>query len=241
MKSIFQAILNETFEDDLNDYNTKKDAFYKAQDRYHQGFDLRKKIHLEKTKFKIESDIYALDRDDYLRDSNTEDFTAYKNGEYVGRFRSPSLFIDYILNKNYGLHNINVNDVDTEDDLEQFKDFIGIWLNIAEKVFKAIKILNSLSFEKAIKDRQTAYNDANSAKSRALGNAKISLKNETPDFGVNDFAIWNSKNGPHKVTVLSIDEPNNRAKIKTNKGATMYVPLNTLDKAPDYERYSLDD
>ena len=43
MKNIFQAILNETFEDDLNDYNTKKDAFYKAQDRYHQGFDSRKK------------------------------------------------------------------------------------------------------------------------------------------------------------------------------------------------------
>lgn len=51
------------------------------------------------------------------------------------------------------------------------------------------------------------------------------------------YATWHSKNGDRKVTVLSIDEPNQRAKINTDKGATMYVPLSTLSKYADYGKY----
>ena len=65
------------------------------------------------------------------------------------------------------------------------------------------------------------------------------MADETPDFKENDFAIWQSKDGKRKVTVLSIDEPNQRAKINTAKGATLYVPLNTLSKFVDYDSKGL--
>lgn len=63
--------------------------------------------------------------------------------------------------------------------------------------------------------------------------AKQSLYDEAPDFNDGEYAYWDSKNGPRRVTVVSIDEPNQRAKINTDKGATMYVPLSKLSKDTD--------
>lgn len=75
------------------------------------------------------------------------------------------------------------------------------------------------------------------AKRDAENKARQSLYDETPDFEEEGYATWHSKNGDRKVTVLSIDEPNQRAKINTDKGAIMYVPHSTLSKYADYGKY----
>ena len=75
------------------------------------------------------------------------------------------------------------------------------------------------------------------ARRDAKNKARQSLYDEAPDIEEGGYATWHSKNGNKKVTVLSIDEPNQRAKINTDKGATMYVPLSTLSKYADYGKY----
>lgn len=85
---------------------------------------------------------------------------------------------------------------------------------------------NFYKYRKAVDKRKAAVN--------ALKNkARQSIYDEAPDFAENTYAYWASKNGIRRVTVLTIDEPNQRAKINTDKGATMYVPLSTLSKDED--------
>ena len=86
-------------------------------------------------------------------------------------------------------------------------------------------------------NRYSKLSDKKKKKTDAEEKARQSLYNETPDYEEGGYAVWNSKNGKRKVTVVSVDEPNQRAKINTDKGATMYVPLDTLDKYVDYGEY----
>lgn len=89
----------------------------------------------------------------------------------------------------------------------------------------------------AVINRYNKNYDDYLAKRDARNKARQSLYDETPDFEEGGYATWHSKDGNRKVTVLSIDEPNQRAKINTDKGATMYVPLSTLSKYADYGKY----
>lgn len=104
--------------------------------------------------------------------------------------------------------------------------------SIESTVFSLLdRVLDDTSYRGRI---DHAIRNRNAKVTAARDKAQKSIYDETPDFEEEGYAIWNSKNGPRKVTVVSIDEPNNRAKINTDKGATLYVPLDSLDKDADY-------
>lgn len=78
-------------------------------------------------------------------------------------------------------------------------------------------------YQKAKMSRMKTENDI-------YNRAEKDAYDKAPDISENAYALWHSKGGDKKVTVLSIDEPNNSAKIYTDKGATRNVSLDTLDK-----------
>lgn len=89
----------------------------------------------------------------------------------------------------------------------------------------------------AVTNRYDKNYDDYLARRDAKNKARQSFYDDAPDLEEGGYAIWYSKNGGKKVTVLSIDEPNQRAKISTDKGSTMYVPLSNLNKYVDYNKY----
>lgn len=111
--------------------------------------------------------------------------------------------------------------------------------SLSEDAFSNLNGLVEDALTKALKGSTRRVNVVKAVRNRSykLANmknkAKQSLYDEAPDFNEGEYAYWDSKNGPRRVTVVSIDEPNQRAKINTDKGATMYVPLSKLSKDTD--------
>lgn len=124
--------------------------------------------------------------------------------------------------------------VDSDD-----KDYIASdedYVQLLDDYTKILQMQNEFdeiqaTFEKYLKrkkDANSAYNSRDTKDDNLKYRAKQEYYDKVPGVSENAYAKWQSKNGPRRVTVLSIDEPNHRAKINTDKGATMYVPLSTL-------------
>lgn len=111
--------------------------------------------------------------------------------------------------------------------------------SLSEEAFSSLNELVESALTKALKGSTRRVNVVKAIRNRDYrlagmkNKAKQSLYDEAPDFEEGGYAYWDSKNGPRRVTVVSIDEPNQRAKINTDKGATMYVPLSKLSKDTD--------
>lgn len=118
--------------------------------------------------------------------------------------------------------------------------------SLSEEAFSSLNELVESALTKALKGSTRRVNVVRAMQNRDYklagmkNKAKQSLYDEAPDFNEGEYAYWDSKNGPRRVTVVSIDEPNQRAKINTDKGATMYVPLSKLSKDTDGLYDSLD-
>lgn len=259
---LFESIFNESFEDDYTDYQQKSADYDRLNKKLQIGKDFLSSVEDKKYAISINGKTWYLKDDggDILIKSTDE-----KDGPkdfYQSTTRWPSLEISEKTYTNdrsgeikhaieamfrYAVGDFNQLVFDNDDEEHSIEIL---------KQYNAFKKQVYATFDRWDKDHgeggeldkmKTAYynrlhaeRDAYGARHNAEKKARGSLSDETPDdLKENDFAIWQSKDGKRKVTVLSIDEPNNRAKINTAKGATLYVPLNTLSKFVDYKSKGL--
>lgn len=259
---LFKSILNESFDDDYVDYQKKAADYERAEKKLQKGKDFLSSVENKKYAISLNGKTWYLkNKDDNILVKSTDEKDDPKDF-YQSSTDWPSFKISkksYADDRNgeiksvvdsmfrYAVGDINKMILDSDDEKQSIEVL---------KQYKAFKKQVYDTFDKWDEDHsengefskmKTAYNnrshaerDAYVARHDAEKKARSSLSDETPDFKENEFAIWNSKDGKRKVTVLSIDEPNQRAKINTAKGATLYVPLSTLSKFVDYKSKGLD-
>lgn len=259
---LFESIFNENFEDDYTDYQQKSADYDRLNKKLQTGKDFLSSVEDKKYVISINGKIWHLKNNDgdilvkstdeknnqkdfYQSAIDWPSFKIFKKAYANDRNGEINRVIEAMFRYAVGDYNEMIfNNDDEERSIETLKQY------------KAFKKQVYATFDKWDEDHseggefdkmKTAYynrlhaeRDAYGARHNAEKKARGSLSDETPDdLKENDFAIWQSKDGKRKVTVLSIDEPNNRAKINTAKGATLYVPLNTLSKFVDYKSKGL--
>ena len=258
---LFESIFNESFEDDYADYQKKSADYDRLNKKLQTGKDFLSSVENKKYAISINGKTWYLKDDDGdILIKSTDEKDGPKDF-YQSTTRWPSLEISEKTYTNdrsgeikhaieamfrYAVGDFNQLVFDNDDEEQSIETL---------KQYNAFKKQVYATFDRWDKDhgeggefrklgaaydnRVRAEYDAFEAQSDAWRKARHSMADETPDFKENDFAIWQSKDGKRKVTVLSIDEPNQRAKINTAKGATLYVPLNTLSKFVDYKSKGL--
>lgn len=229
---IFRKIYNESFDDDYADYQNKNSQYEKSRKRALSGEATLDNVDKRKMTFEFYGKKY------YLRKDNNNIYVASEDGKHLAEaypYQEDSEKIQKIAR-------VILKDALGTEEFEKiaklYKEIISVVSNQKSKyddyysdggVHDKLHQAASNRYEKNYKDYL--------AKRDAENKARQSLYDETPDLEEEGYATWHSKNGDRKVTVLSIDEPNQRAKINTDKGATMYVPLSTLSKYADYGKY----
>lgn len=243
---------NEDFEADYAAYLAARDAEKRTDSRFQRGYQTLKNVDKKKTTFNIGGENF------YVRSSwagfifcdeeNNEcvkifpsDLAQYEESELISRVTRALVKKVYGFDSGdaalYGCHE--------DSDFDKLIENVKLYKEAFNVVKEAYARVNEYYGDNGLHNKlmTTANTRADVAQKNqfarmnAAFKARQSLHDETPDFGEGEFAIWHSKNGNRKVTVVSIDEPNQRAKINTDKGATMYVPLDTLDKVVDYGKY----
>lgn len=246
--NIFRRILNESFDDDYADYQAKSLDHEKSRKRASSGEDTLSKIDKRKMTFDFYGKKYYLKRDYNWIDvksadgqqivSVKNDYDANKQIQKIAQAIYEDVFGEKI--GNMALWEcFTTEDFDhLEKTAKLYKELLGVVSSQKSKYDSYYSDEGEHSkLNQASMNRYSKLSDTWKAKTDAEEKAKQSLYDETPDYEEGGYAVWNSKNGKRKVTVVSVDEPNQRAKINTDKGATMYVPLDTLDKYVDYGEY----
>ena len=230
--SIFRKIYNESFDDDYADYQNKNSQYEKSRKRALSGEVTLQNVDKRKMTFEFYGKKY------YLRKDNDNIQVVSEDGQLLAEaypYQEDSEKIQKITRA------ILKDALGTEE----FEKIATLYKQILRVVSNQKLKYDDYYSDGGVHDKlhQAATNrneknyDDYLAKRDAENKARQSLYDETPDFEEEGYATWHSKNGDRKVTVLSIDEPNQRAKINTDKGATMYVPLSTLSKYADYGKY----
>ena len=139
----------------------------------------------------------------------------------------------------FNVGNADMWSISSSDEIEEFDRNWNFFKEALPKAEASLEKYLSGDFSAAINKRYDDSANAYDAYKDARGKAAMSFRDETPDYEEGGYAVWDSKNGKRKVTVVSVDEPNQRAKINTAAGATMYVPLSSLEKVVDYNSKGL--
>ena len=246
--NIFRKIYNESFDDDYADYQNKNSEYEKSRKRALSGEATLDNVDKRKMTFEFYGKKY------YLRKDVNNIYVATEDGKHLAEaypYQEDSEKIQKIaraiLKDAFGeeIGNVALWDCYTTEDFDHLEKIAKLYKEILSVVSNQKSKYDDYYSDGGVHNKlhQAAMNryDKNHsdylARRDAENKARQSLYDETPDFEEEGYATWHSKNGDRKVTVLSIDEPNQRAKINTDKGATMYVPLSTLSKYADYGKY----
>ena len=229
---IFRKIYNESFDDDYADYQNKNSEYEKSLKRALSGEAILDNVDKRKMTFEFYGKKYYLRKDNDIIQVVSEDgqllAEAYPYQEDSEKIQK---IARAILKDALGTEEF-------EKIAKLYKEIIRVVSNQKLKYddyYSDGGVHNKLS--QAATNRNDKNYDDYLARRDAKNKARQSLYDEAPDIEEGGYATWHSKNGDRKVTVLSIDEPNQRARINTDKGATMYVPLSTLSKYADYGKY----
>ena len=230
--SIFRKIYNESFDDDYADYQNKSLEYEKSLKRALSGEAILNNVDKRKMTFEFYGKKYYLRKDNDIIQVVSEDgqllAEAYPYQEDSEKIQK---IARAILKDALGTEEF-------EKIAKLYKEIIRV---VSNQKLKYDDYYSDGGVHSKLSQAATNRNDKNYddylARRDAKNKARQSLYDEAPDIEEGEYATWHSKNGDRKVTVLSIDEPNQRAKINTDKGATMYVPLSTLSKYADYGKY----
>ena len=238
--SLFESIIRESFDDDYADFLTKKDSYDRADKRVKKGRDSIKNIIGRRSAFEVSGHKIS------LAPTPFEDIDIISDGKKIGEInrREPKK-LDKLMSAicmnigGFNLENLEAWSISSSDEIEEFDRKWNFFKEVFPKAEASLeKYTNgdfSAAMDKRYNDSANAYNSYIDARAKAAD----SFRDETPDYEEGSYAVWNSKNGKRKVTVVSVDEPNQRAKINTAAGATMYVPLSSLEKVVDYNSKGL--
>ena len=229
---IFRKIYNESFDDDYADYQNKNSEYEKSLKRALSGEAILDNVDKRKMTFEFYGKKYYLRKDNDIIQVVSEDgqllAEAYPYQEDSEKIQK---IARAILKDALGTEEF-------EKIAKLYKEIIRV---VSNQKLKYDDYYSDGGVHSKLSQAATNRNDKNYddylARRDAKNKARQSLYDEAPDIEEGGYATWHSKNGDRKVTVLSIDEPNQRAKINTDKGATMYVPLSTLSKYADYGKY----
>lgn len=229
---IFRKIYNESFDDDYADYQNKNSQYEKSRKRALSGEATLDNVDKRKMTFAFYGKKYYLRKDNDIIQVISEDgqllAEAYPYQEDSEKIQK---IARAILKDAFGTEEF-------EKIAKLYREILSVVSNQKSKYDDYYSDGGTHSkLHQAAMNRYNKNYDDYLAKRDARNKARQSLYDETPDFEEGGYATWHSKDGNKKVTVLSIDEPNQRAKINTDKGATMYVPLSTLSKYADYGKY----
>lgn len=252
-KRIFESSsLKEDFNADYAAYQDAKANNIRAHDRQFNSLESSLKIARKRWSFEINgSQFYLKPRNGRIAltkiDKDGNGYTELDSFYPEVNDRNLKDFYVRIWNSlNKG--QASLKDCTTVEEVDEVISAIELYKDVitkAEPVFnKIVSDFNSGMVDgisKAITNRKAIARDTSEKEWSAREKARNSLADETPDFEEGGYAVWHSKNGLRKVTIVSIDEPNERAKINTSKGATMYVPLSTLTNYVDFDSKGLAD
>ena len=250
INSLFESIIRESFDDDYADYQAKSLEHEKSRKRALSGENTLSNIDKRKMTFDFYDKKYYLERDYNLIDvksadgqqivSVKNDYDANKQIQTIAQAIYEDVFGEKI--GNMALWEcFTTEDFDhLEKTAKLYKELLGVVSSQKSKYDSYYSDEGEHSkLNQASMNRYSKLSDTWKAKTDAEEKARQSLYDETPDYEEGGYAVWNSKNGKRKVTVVSVDEPNQRAKINTAAGATMYVPLSSLEKVVDYNSKGL--
>ena len=230
--NIFRKIYNESFDDDYADYQNKSSEYEKSRKRALSGEATLQNVDKRKMTFEFYGKKY------YLRKDNDNIQVVSEDGQLLAEaypYQEDSEKIQKIAR---AILKDALGTEEFEKIATLYKQIIRVVSNQKLKYddYYSDDGIHSKLSQAAMNRNEKNYDDY-LARRDAKNKARQSLYDEAPDLEEGAYATWHSKNGNKKVTVLSIDEPNQRAKINTDKGATMYVPLSTLSKYADYGKY----
>ena len=240
INSLFESIIRESFDDDYADFLTKKDSYDRADKRVKKGRDSIKNILSRRSTFEVSGHKVS------LAPTIFDDIYIISDSKKIGEInkREPKK-LNQLMSAicmsigGFNLRNLEAWSIDSSDEIEEFDRNWNFFKEAFPKAKASLEKYTNGDFSAAMDKR---YNDSANAYDSyidARAKAADSFRDETPDYEEGSYAVWNSKNGKRKVTVVSVDEPNQRAKINTAAGATMYVPLSSLEKVVDYNSKGL--
>lgn len=245
--NIFRRILNENFDDDYADYQRKKDDYEALEKRSFDGEATLNKFSIRKMTFEFYGKKYYL-----MHNYNSIDVFSL-NGHQLATVGANDInkqiqeIAQAVYEDAFGerISDMSLWDCFTAEDFDHlektaklYKELLGIVTNQKSKYDDFYS--DEGEFNKLKKVATNRYNKAQNARDVKLAakkKARKSLYDETPDIEEGGYAIWHSDNGDRRVTVLSIDEPNQKVKIKTDGGAIRNVPIDDVDKDVDYDKY----
>lgn len=240
INNIFRRILNESFDDDYADFLAKKDSYDRANKRVNKGRDSIKNIIGRRSAFEVSGHKIS------LASTPFDDVDIISDGKKIGEIngREPKK-LDKLVSAicmsigGFDVGNMSVWSIRSSDEIEEFDRNWNFFKEVLPKAEASLEKYLGTDLSAAMNKRYDDSANAYDAYSDARDKAAMSFRDETPDYEEGGYAVWNSKNGKRKVTVVSVDEPNQRAKINTAAGATMYVPLSSLEKVVDYNSKGL--
>ena len=237
--SLFESIIRESFDDDYADFLTKKDSYDRATQKVDKGRDSLKSIQSRRSTFEVSGHKISLATGSFCID-------IISDGKKIGEIdeREPKK-LDKLMSAicmnigGFNVGNLEVWSINSSEEIEEFDRNWNFFKEAFPKAEASLEKYLSSDFSAAMNKRYDDSANAYDAYLSARTKAAKSFRDETPDYEEGSYAVWNSKNGKRKVTVVSVDEPNQRAKINTAAGATMYVPLSSLEKVVDYNSKGL--
>lgn len=240
---LFESVVRESLEDDLAAVKAANATKDKLKQRYFNGQKTISKIGRKQSTIKIrDKEFYLADVDTYWPKLMDEKGNNLKTLHAVKDMDDTIHEILLAISRTFGIYLDDVFSIKTMEDIQKIKEDMNFVEELLPQVQKAVTVFKDTNkFDDVLDARWDKYLQADDDLWNKQKAARKSLEDETPDIEPEGYAVWHSKNGNRKVTVLSIDEPNKRAKINTAKGATMYVPLSTLEKLVDYNSHGLGD
>lgn len=230
--NIFRKIYNESFDDDYADYQNKSLEYEKSLKRALSGEAILDNVDKRKMTFEFYGKKY------YLRKDNDNIHVVSEDGRLLAEVYPYQEDSEKIQKIARAILKDALGTEEFEKITKLYKEIIRV---VSNQKLKYDDYYSDGGIHSKLSQAATNRNDKNYddylARRDAKNKARQSLYDEAPDIEEGGYATWHSKNGDRKVTVLSIDELNQRAKINTDKGATMYVPLSTLSKYADYGKY----
>lgn len=240
INQLFESIIRESFDDDYADFLAKKDSYDRADKKVKKGRDSIKNIISRRSTFEVSGHKVSLEPTPF------EDIGIISDDKKIGEIdaREPKK-LDKLMSAicssigGFNVGNAAMWSIISSDEIEEFDRNWNFFKEALPKAEASLEKYLSGDFSAAMNKRYDDSANAYDAYSDARSKAAKSFRDETPDYEEGGYAVWNSKNGKRKVTVVSVDEPNQRAKINTAAGATMYVPLSSLEKVVDYNSKGL--
>lgn len=230
--NFFRKIYNESFNDDYADYQNKSSEYKKSLKRALNGDVTLANIDKRKMTFEFYGKKY------YLRKDNDNLHVISEDGRLLAEAYPYQEDTEKIQKIARAILKDALGTEEFEKIDKLYKELFSVVSNQKSKYdnYYSDEGEHNKLYQAAVNRHNKNYEDYEAKKS-AEAKARDSLYDEAPDLAEEGYATWHSKNGDRKVTIVSIDEPNQRAKINTDKGATLYVPLDTLSKYADYGKY----